>query len=107
MNHFLTYPEVRIIPVVRHTLPERDPDRIVEMSAFRESSSGFRETDPVMRSSIGVFYENKPCKWWWPWISTASKRFLSGFNLAVRRFLGALALAQSLPECRAVDGMEK
>lgn len=33
MNRLLTHPEVRNIPVVRHTLPKRDPDRIVLTSA--------------------------------------------------------------------------
>lgn len=33
MNHVLTHPEVRSIPVVRHTLPDRDPDRVVLFSA--------------------------------------------------------------------------
>ena len=33
MNRLLTHPEVRNIPVVRHTLPERDPDSIVLTSA--------------------------------------------------------------------------
>jgi len=33
MNHILTRPELRDIPFVRHTLPRRDPDRIVVTSA--------------------------------------------------------------------------
>ena len=33
MNHLLTHPEVRSIPLVRHTLPDRDPDRVVLFSA--------------------------------------------------------------------------
>jgi hypothetical protein len=33
MNYLLTHPEVRDIPVVRHTLPERDPVRVVGASA--------------------------------------------------------------------------
>ena len=32
-NRVLTHPEVRSIPVVRHTLPDRDPDRVVARSA--------------------------------------------------------------------------
>lgn len=29
MNHLLTHPEVRSISLLWHTLPKRDPDRIV------------------------------------------------------------------------------
>lgn len=32
-NHVLTHPEIRGIPAVRHTLPDRDPDRTVFRSA--------------------------------------------------------------------------
>ncbi|MFB6205378.1 MAG: hypothetical protein ABEJ05_02465 [Haloglomus sp.] len=33
MNHVLTHPEVRSIPLLRRTLPRRDPDRVVVTSA--------------------------------------------------------------------------
>lgn len=33
MNHLLTRPELRDVPGVRHTLPRRDPDRVVVTSA--------------------------------------------------------------------------
>jgi hypothetical protein len=33
LNYLLTHPEVADIPVVRHTLPERDPVRVVGPSA--------------------------------------------------------------------------
>lgn len=33
MNHLLTRPELAAIPYVRHTLPRRDPDRVVSISA--------------------------------------------------------------------------
>lgn len=33
MNHLLTRPELTEIPYVRHTLPRRDPDRVVVISA--------------------------------------------------------------------------
>lgn len=33
MNRLLTHPEVRTIPVIQHTLPDRDPDRVVAASA--------------------------------------------------------------------------
>lgn len=33
MNHLLTRPELRDIPLVRHTLPRRDPDTVVVVSA--------------------------------------------------------------------------
>ena len=33
MNYLLTHPEVRDIPVIQHTLPERDPVRVVGVSA--------------------------------------------------------------------------
>lgn len=33
MNHVLTRPELQDIPVIQHTLPRRDPDRIVVTSA--------------------------------------------------------------------------
>jgi hypothetical protein len=33
MNHLLTRPELRDIPYLRHTLPRRDPDRVVLVSA--------------------------------------------------------------------------
>lgn len=33
MNHLLTRPELRDVPFLRHTLPRRDPDRVVIVSA--------------------------------------------------------------------------
>lgn len=33
MNHLLTRPELTDIPVLRHTLPRRDPDTVVVTSA--------------------------------------------------------------------------
>jgi hypothetical protein len=33
MNYLLTRPELRDVPLVRHTLPRRDPDRVVVTSA--------------------------------------------------------------------------
>ena len=33
MNHLLTRPELRDVPLLRHTLPRRDPDRVVVASA--------------------------------------------------------------------------
>lgn len=33
MNYILTHPELRDIPLLRHTLPDRDPVRIVGPSA--------------------------------------------------------------------------
>lgn len=33
MNYLLTHPEVRDIPALQHTLPERDPVRVVSVSA--------------------------------------------------------------------------
>jgi hypothetical protein len=33
MNHLLTRPELRDVPVLRHTLPRRDPDHVVVVSA--------------------------------------------------------------------------
>jgi hypothetical protein len=33
MNYLLTHPEVRDIPLLQHTLPERDPVRVVSVSA--------------------------------------------------------------------------
>jgi hypothetical protein len=32
-NHLLTRPEIRSLPVIRHTLPRRDPDTVVVVSA--------------------------------------------------------------------------